>query len=79
VVGDAATAARLYAEVAAQHPGTLAGEIASFAQARAELRAGDSNAARGSFERYVARYPNGRFSKEALGHLEDLRRSHDKK
>ena len=79
VEGDAAKAARLYAEVAAQYPGSLAGETASFAQARAELRAGDREAARGSFERYVARHPNGRFSKEALRHLEELRRSHDKK
>jgi hypothetical protein len=79
VEGDAAKAARLYAEVAAQNPGSLAGETASFAQARAELRAGDRDAARGSFERYLARHPNGRFSKEALRHLEDLRRSNDKK
>jgi hypothetical protein len=72
VEGKLDDAARAYGEVANRHAGTLTGETALFAQARAELRAGRRDAARARLRSYLARYPNGRFRREALGHLRSI-------
>jgi hypothetical protein len=67
--GDHEAAARAYESVAKKHPNSLAGETALFAKARAELEAGRRDAARASFERYLERYPQGRFRTDAQRHL----------
>jgi outer membrane protein assembly factor BamD (BamD/ComL family) len=58
--------------VAEQHGGTLAGEAALFAQARAEIASGQRDAARATLQRYLARHPSGRFVSEARSHLQRL-------
>jgi hypothetical protein len=71
VEGDYAAAARAYGEVA-DGGDSLAAETALFAQGRAQMRAGQKAAARRTFQRYLARYPKGRFRAEAQGHLQRL-------
>jgi ferric-dicitrate binding protein FerR (iron transport regulator) len=73
--GDHAEAARAYGEVADRHPDTLAGETALFTKARAEIDARRTDAARSSLKRYLERYPNGRFRKEAQRYLASLEKT----
>jgi ferric-dicitrate binding protein FerR (iron transport regulator) len=72
VEGNHAEAARVYGEVASSNKDSLAGESALFGQARAHMRAGNESAARQTFQRYLERYPDGRFTKEAREHLRQL-------
>jgi hypothetical protein len=69
---DFDAAASSFGRVAREHGDSLAGETALFAKARAELRAGRRAASRETLKAYIARYPNGRFRKEALDHLRRL-------
>jgi ferric-dicitrate binding protein FerR (iron transport regulator) len=71
--GDHEAAARAYEAVAKKHPQSLAGETALFAKARAELEGGRRDAARASFQRYLERYPDGRFRTDAERHLTGLK------
>lgn len=70
VGGDRSEAQRRYAEVAAEHAGTSAGENAAFAAARLEK---DPKRARRLLEGYLARYPKGRFVAEVEARLKSLR------
>lgn len=45
-----------------------AGETALFAAARLELSRGRAEAARARFDRYLERYPSGRFADDARRH-----------
>jgi ferric-dicitrate binding protein FerR (iron transport regulator) len=62
-------AIRAYLGVAERFSGLHAGENALFAAAQLSLRQRDESAARALFERYLTRYPTGRFSDEARAHL----------
>jgi hypothetical protein len=65
VAGDLGLAARHYREVAQRYPDLPAGETALFAAARTLARAGRAQQAGELLDRYLARYPDGRFRKEA--------------
>jgi len=62
-------AARAYLRVADRFAALSAGENALFAAAQLRLRERDTGAARALFERYLTRYPEGRFVDEARAHL----------
>jgi ferric-dicitrate binding protein FerR (iron transport regulator) len=70
--GDAAAAVRGYLEVAQRYASLPAGESALFAAARTEADRKAFERARPALERYLARYPNGRFTKEARARLREL-------
>jgi ferric-dicitrate binding protein FerR (iron transport regulator) len=72
VSGDAAAAVRGYLEVAERYASLPAGESALFAAARTEVDRKAFERARPALERYLARYPNGRFTKEARARLREL-------
>ena len=61
---DPAAAARAYQKVAEEFAQLPAGENALFAAARLEAERGAQAAAKALFERYLERYPHGRFVKE---------------
>jgi ferric-dicitrate binding protein FerR (iron transport regulator) len=62
-------AVRAYLRVADRFASLSAGENALFAAAQLQLRERDTSAAHKLFERYLARYPQGRFADEARAHL----------
>lgn len=72
VAGDPAAAVRGYLEVAERYASLPAGESALFAAARTEADRKATARARLTLERYLTRYPNGRFTKEASARLREL-------
>lgn len=72
VEGDLGTAIEAYLRVARAFGREPAGQNALFAAARLEAERGRSAAAAALFERYLARYPSGRFVKEARTRLREL-------
>jgi hypothetical protein len=72
VEGDLGGAVDAYLHVAQEFAELPAGENALFAAARLELDRGHGMAAAHVLERYLARYPNGRFIKEATARLHEL-------
>jgi TolA-binding protein len=70
--GKRRRAVSLYLEVANRYKETAAGQNALFAAARIEANAGRKDAAKELLERYLDRYPKGRFSKDASKRLERL-------
>lgn len=58
-----------YRALAARHPADPAGETAAFALAQLLSERGDEAAARAALEAYLARYPDGRFAREASAKL----------
>ncbi|MFI5308194.1 MAG: FecR domain-containing protein, partial [Polyangiales bacterium] len=73
VAGKWGNAISGYLQVADSFAELRAGENALFAAARLQQTRGQRAAAARSFERYLARYPSGRFAKEATTHLRELR------
>ena len=67
--GDRKAAHAAYARVYERFGDLPAGQNALFASARLAARAGDSVRARRLFERYLQRYPEGRFAHEAAARL----------
>jgi hypothetical protein len=65
-------AMRRYQTIATSYPGLAAGETASFAAARLAARTNPTEA-RSLYERYLARYPQGRFALDARRALEGVR------
>ena len=72
VKGNRALAARRYLEVANRFADLPAAENALFAAARLTAGSGNKKAARSLFERYMKRYPDGRFRKEVTERLRAL-------
>jgi hypothetical protein len=72
VEGDLATAVEVYLRVARAFAREPAGQNALFAAARLEAERGRSASAAALLERYLARYPRGRFVKEARTRLREL-------
>lgn len=72
VGGDLTAAVEAYLRVARAYANLPAGQNALFAAARLESERGRSAAAAGLLERYLARYPRGRFVKEARTRLREL-------
>jgi len=72
VSGERAKAARLYLQVATKYRGLRAAENALFAAARIEANDGNHAAAKQHLERYLERYPDGRFRDEAERRLSDI-------
>jgi hypothetical protein len=72
VEGDLATAVEAYLRVARAFAREPAGQNALFAAARLEAERGRSASAAALLERYLARYPRGRFVKEARTRLREL-------
>jgi FecR protein len=72
VEGDKRGAASAYLRVAERFAKLPAGESALFAAARLQAEQGDQPAAARSLSRYLARYPQGRFVKEANSRLREL-------
>jgi tetratricopeptide (TPR) repeat protein len=72
VSGDLGTAIEAYLRVARTYAHHPAGQNALFAAARLEAERGRSAAAITLLERYLSRYPNGRFEKEARMRLREL-------
>jgi TolA-binding protein len=62
-------ALRRYQEVAAQFADLAAGETALFSAARLEISRGHVDAAQKLFERYLQRFPSGRFVDDAKREL----------
>jgi len=77
VAGDLGGAVEAYLRVARAFERHPAGQNALFAAARLEAERGRSAAAANLLERYLARYPQGRFVKEAHARLRDLGASLD--
>ena len=71
VRGDRRAAIKAYLVVARRYAGLAAAENALFAAARLQARSGDRTAARESLERYLQRYPKGRFEREVRRRLAD--------
>jgi hypothetical protein len=72
VEGDLGAAIEAYLRVARAFGGDAAGQNALFAAARLEAERGRSAAAAALLERYLARYPKGRFVEEARARLREL-------
>jgi tetratricopeptide (TPR) repeat protein len=72
VEGDRAAAIAAYSQVAQSFAALPAGENALFAAARLEQERGGRAAATAGLRRYLARYPRGRFVKEARQRLRAL-------
>lgn len=68
-----AQAITAYLRVADRYASLRAGENALFAAAQLSLRERDAGTARALFERYLTRYPSGRFVDEARAHLKSAR------
>jgi len=68
-----AQAIAAYLRVADRYASLRAGENALFAAAQLSLRERDAASARTLFERYLTRYPSGRFVDEARAHLQTAR------
>ncbi|HEX4354316.1 MAG TPA: hypothetical protein VHZ95_15410, partial [Polyangiales bacterium] len=62
-----------YLRVSSEYRSIAAGQTALFAAARIEAEHRSRSNARALFERYLARYPNGSFAKEAAQRLATLR------
>jgi ferric-dicitrate binding protein FerR (iron transport regulator) len=73
VAGDLAAASAAYSVVAQKYATLPAGENAAFASARIDADRVSGKQAEQGLERYLARYPRGRFVKEATARLEELR------
>jgi ferric-dicitrate binding protein FerR (iron transport regulator) len=73
VAGDAAGAAAAYRLVAKRFATLPAGENALFASARIDAERLSGASAEAGLTRYLARYPRGRFVKEAEARLRELR------
>ena len=71
VTGDRAAAVRAYLRVAERFSSMPAGENALFAAAHVEVRRGGKRG-RALLKRYLERYPDGRFVKEARSRLKGL-------
>lgn len=76
IAGDLAGAAAGYRVVAQQFSNLPAGENALFASARIDADRRSGTRAQAGLMRYLARYPNGRFVKEASMRLRELREAH---
>ncbi len=74
VAGDRARAAERYLAVAESYARLSAGENALFAAARIERELGHDARAAELFERYINRYPNGRFRADAELRLKEAER-----
>ncbi len=72
VSGEPAKASRLYLQVTDNYRGLSAAENALFAAARIEANAGNAAAAKKHLERYLERYPDGRFRSEAERRLSEI-------
>jgi TolA-binding protein len=72
IAGDRGTAARRYLEVASRYPDLAAAENALFAAARLRAESGKRAGARALFERYIRKYPKGRFAPEVTRRLRAL-------
>jgi hypothetical protein len=72
VAGNQRQAVRLYLEVAEQYRKLRAGENALFAAARLEARSNADGKARKLLQKYLDRYPDGRFVDEATQRLANL-------
>jgi hypothetical protein len=73
VAGDLAGAAADYRLVARRFSNLPAGENALFASARIDADRLSGSPAQAGLMRYLARYPGGRFVKEATSRLRELR------
>jgi ferric-dicitrate binding protein FerR (iron transport regulator) len=73
VAGDLAAASAAYRIVAKEYAALPAGENAAFASGRIDADRSSGDQAEQGLERYLARYPRGRFVKEATARLEELR------
>jgi TolA-binding protein len=73
VEGDRKEAARIYEEVSRRYDKRPAAETALFAAARTAQEGGDRARARELLARYIQRYPQGRFVKEAQRRLGQLK------
>jgi hypothetical protein len=73
VAGDLAAASTGYALVAKRFADLSAGENALFASARLDAERLSGPSAEAGLTRYLARYPHGRFVKEATARLKELR------
>jgi hypothetical protein len=73
VAGDLSGAAAAYRLVAQQFANLPAGENALFASARIDAERLSGGRAQAGLMRYLSRYPNGRFVKEATTRLRELR------
>ena len=73
VAGEYAAARDQYLSVAGDFPTLPAGQTALFAAARSEAEHGQPARANELFQRYLARYPKGRFAREAVTRLRDAR------
>lgn len=71
---DKQTARKRYEQVAKRFAELPAGENAAFAAAQLAKSANDLAGARKLFTAYVARYPKGRFAREAEAHLSALKK-----
>ena len=67
---DAPRALRAYLDVAHRFADLPAGENAAFAAAQLSARVNGTDEARALYQRYIARYPHGRFVDEARAHLD---------
>ncbi len=72
VDGDTSAAVQQYLRVAKRYRRLAAGETALFAAARLEANAGHESRARTLLQRYLSRYPTGRFRAEAEQRLGEL-------
>jgi hypothetical protein len=72
MTGDEARAQRLYSQVAERYRKLDAGDNALFAAARIAQRRGEIEQGRALLQRYILRYPDGRFRADAERRLGDL-------
>jgi ferric-dicitrate binding protein FerR (iron transport regulator) len=72
--GERETALRMLREVASEYEDLVAGENALFAAARLQGEGSDPRSARRLLERYLERYPSGRFEGEVRRRLDRLPR-----